>query len=117
MHHKKTFAILLLLTAGLLGSCRRDLNPPQHHVSDEKLESVKIGASMQEVRRTLGAPSFIWPASVFEPPHYPHSRACAATRPTQMWIYDERNAESATVFFNAAGRVVCHERALMIIAY
>src|SRR5258708_960932 len=102
MRHKTKLVTLLLLTAGLLGFCRRNLDPPRHHVSDDKLESIKVGMSMQDVRRTLGAPSFISPSRVFEREHYPDNKACAATRPTQMWIYYERNAESATVFFNAS---------------
>jgi hypothetical protein len=117
MRHTTKLAILLFLTASVLSYCRRNLDPPRHHVSDKKLESIKVGASMQDVRRMLGEPSFISPSRVFESEHYPTNPACAATRPTQMWVYYERYAESAAVFFNSKGEVVCCERALMIIAY
>jgi len=117
MRHKTKLVTLLFLTAGLLGFCRRNLDPPRHHVSDDKLESIKVGTSMQDVRRTLGPPSFISPSRVFEPEHYPRTPACAATRPTQMWVYYETYSESAAVFFDSTGHVVCHERTLIVIAY
>jgi hypothetical protein len=117
MRHKIKLVILLFLTASLLSYCRRNFDPPQRHVSDKKLESIKLGASIQDVRRMLGEPSYISPSRVFAPEHYPKNPTCAATRPTQMWVYYERYAESAAVFFNSKGEVVCHERELIIIAY
>jgi hypothetical protein len=117
MRHKMKVVTLLFFVVALLCLCRRSFEPPRHYVSDAKLASVTVGESLQDVRRTLGTPSFIWPSRVFEPQHYPSTPACAALRPTQMWIYYDPNSPSATVFFNAAGHVVCQERALVVIAY
>lgn len=117
MHHNKRLFTLVFLTAGLLGFCRKNLEPPRHHVSDDRLESIKVGTSTEDVRRGLGSPSFVWSSRVFEGQHYPSTPTCAATRPAQMWVYYENYSPSAAVFFDSTGHVVCHERTLIVIAY
>jgi outer membrane protein assembly factor BamE (lipoprotein component of BamABCDE complex) len=91
---------LVLVSAGVL-------------IADEvRLRRPKRGMMREDVRSALGRPSEMMNRAEIDRYHLPIEETCRKETIAEAYIYGRKFRESLYVYFDAAGRVQCTERAM-----